>query len=253
MNITGRTQGCGVVWHSSWRLVYIGLVKVHHISLTLIMTCVIHLLTASQIKIKDTVKALVKVANKSQMIIRYILLMDIFVGKEYFHCTREEDTSAIQYGKGAEDQRVRRRFHCFSNLPWFYSGVWTWLQKHGLPLWKTHSLFSFFFSLSECLKEEAFARGWQIFILLHVNLSFRQREIRPQIQCWGKQWWLLHFNGNILCPSVYFYGSLIIFRAGNSGFLFNIGVWVSLRSNFQWIELLNVRIKIILVEVPRIR
>lgn len=65
-------------WRPSWRLIYIGPIKVHHIFLTL-MICVIHLLTASQIKRKDTIKALVKVANKSQMIIRYILLMDIFV------------------------------------------------------------------------------------------------------------------------------------------------------------------------------
>lgn len=45
---------------------------------TLIMRCVINLITASQMKEKDTVKALIKVTNKIPAMVRCILIVDSF-------------------------------------------------------------------------------------------------------------------------------------------------------------------------------
>lgn len=169
----------------------------HHIFPTLIMICVTHLLIASQIKRKDTIKALVKVANKSQMIIRYILLMDISVVSKSrertfsLHSARGHLSYPVRQGSwGSEHEKeVPLFFKPAMILRWCVNMA----PKTWTPIMKNVLLFSFFFSLSECLKEEALARGWHIFIPLHVNLSFRQREIRPQIQCWGKQWWVPPF------------------------------------------------------------
>ena len=60
----------------------LALLRCGPIFLTLIMRRVIHPVTASQIKRKDTTEALVKVANKSQMSIRCVLMVDIFAASE---------------------------------------------------------------------------------------------------------------------------------------------------------------------------
>lgn len=79
--------------------------------------------------------------------------------------------------------------------------------------------FSFFFSLSRCLKEEALARGWQI--CMPTSLSNRGRAgLSPEAE--GNSGGSLHINYSIFFPRVYFYSSLIFFRASNIGFSSNI-------------------------------
>lgn len=146
------------------------------------MTCVIHLLTASQIKRKDTIKALVKMANKSQMIIWCILLMDIFaVSKSRertfsLHSGRGHLSYPVWQGSwGSEREKEVSLFFKPAMILWWYANV---APKTWAPIMKNLLLFSVFLVFQNAWRRKPWLEADK-FLLYHcmlTSLSDSERE-----------------------------------------------------------------------------